>query len=728
MADTTTAPEKVKRPNRATQIRLDMEAAGIYSPADEATIRDLVKREHELRRAEKAWKAAYFIDGKQQEPQMTVQLINKAGAPYMTPDPYYKQVETLRSAVASLRDQLGLTPRARKRLKANVSESDAGGKSRLETLLEQAEDYAVDHAAEYATEVDAYADGVLSGELVACKTIVQSCERYRRDLASGKWDFRPEPACYIIAVIETLICHQRGQFLDATPLRGKPFLLLPYHKFIIFNVMGFYKPGTDERRFKEVLDFVPRKNIKTTLAAALAFALALYERRSGSEVYIVGGALKQARQSFDFLGYNLHRLRVTADEDPTHGLRMIDNNAEHSFSGDVGDGYVSISALASNPDKQDSFNANIILADEMHSYKSAMQYQVLQDATQAYTNKLVIGISSGGRYAQGFCAKHVAYCRKVLSGEVTGAAADEIFIFIASIGDDENGNPAYLDERELQGANPGWGASIRPQEMLNMAQRAKDDPQRRTEFLQKRCNRFTAELKAYFDVEEWRRSDAAYHWTIADVARMGIKWYGGSDLSKLHDLTAACLFGHHEGVDILLPHCWFPRTAAYARAEESKIPLFGWADDGWLTMTNGAVTNHHEVVQWYKAMRDKGFKIRLVGHDRKFAQEYFLDMRREKFRVKDIPQTYLRKSAGFCYLRDSAKRGTLYYLHAEPMEYCVGNVLARECVDDAIQYEKISPEMLIDVFDAAVFACMAYLDDLEAAQKNQGWFDSKETA
>ena len=444
-----TAPEKTKKPNRATQIRLDMEAAGIYSPAYDATIRDLVKREHELRRAEKAWKAAYRIDGKQREPQMTVQLINKSGAPYMTPDPYYKQVEALRGSVEALRDKLGLTPRAMKRLKANVSESDAGGKSRLETLLEQAEDYAVDHAAEYAAEVDAYVDGVLAGEINACKTIVQSCERYRRDLDSGKWDFRREPACYIIAVMETLICHQRGQFLDARPLRGTPFYLLPYHKFIIFNVMGFYKPGTEERRFKEVLDFVPRKNVKTTFAAALAFALALYERESGSEVYIVGSALKQARQSFDFLGYNLHRLRVTADEDMAHGLRMIDNNAEHSFSGDVGGGYVSISALASNPDKQDSFNANIILADEMHAYKSAMQYQVLQDATQAYTNKLVIGISSGGRYAQGFCAKHVNYCRKVLSGEITGDAADEIFIFIASIGDDENGNPAYLDEKEL---------------------------------------------------------------------------------------------------------------------------------------------------------------------------------------------------------------------------------------------------------------------------------------
>lgn len=713
---------KTKKPNRATQIRLDMEAAGTYLPAFEPTIRELVKREHELRRAEKAWRAAYCIDGKQREPQMTVQLINKQGLPYNTPDPYYKQVEALRNAVNALRDQLGLTPRALKRLKSKAPAATVSGSGRLEQLLEQAEDYATDHAAEYAAEVDAYVDGVLSGEIVACQTIVQSCERYRRDLQNPKWEFRTAPACWIIAVIETLICHQRGQFLDARPLRGTPFLLLPYHKFIVFNIMGFYKAGTEERRFKEALDFIPRKNIKTTFAAALAFALALWERESGSEVYIVGGALKQARQSFDFLGYNLHRLGVTSDEDAAHGLRMIDNNAEHSFSGDVGGGFVSISALASNPDKQDSFNANIILADEMHAYKSAMQYQVLQDATQAYTNKLVIGISSGGRYAQGFCAKHVQYCRKVLNGEITGDAADEIFIFIAAIGDDENGNPAYLDETELRGANPGWGASIRPQEMLNMAARAKDDPQRRTEFLQKRCNRFTAELKAYFNVDEWRASDRKYNWTLAELAKLPIKWYGGADLSKLHDLTAGALLGNYQGVDIIIPHCWFPRAAAYQRAEESKIPLFGWEEDGWLTMSNDKVTNHHEICQWFVDLRKMGFKMRRIGHDRKFSEQYFLEMKKLKFPIREQPQTHLNKSRGFCYLRDSAKRGTLYYLHAEPMEYCVGNVRAIEMSDDAMKYMKYDYDQLIDVFDASVFAACAYLDDLENTEKVEQWF------
>ena len=43
-----------------------------------------------------------------------------------------------------------------------------------------------------------------------------------------------------------------------------------------------------------------------------------------------------------------------------------------------------------------------------------------------------------------------------------------------------------------------------------------------------------------------------------------------------------------------------------------------------------------------------------------------------------------------------------------------------------IQYEKLAPHLRIDVFDCAVFAACAYLEDLEARSKGAGWYDTKE--
>ena len=81
------------------------------------------------------------------------------------------------------------------------------------------------------------------------------------------------------------------------------------------------------------------------------------------------------------------------------------------------------------------------------------------------------------------------------------------------------------------------------------------------------------------------------------------------------------------------------------------------------------------------------------------------------------------KSQGFRHIEKSAKDGNLYYLHSPAYEYCIANVKAEERVDDAVQYEKISPEMRIDLFDASVFATIRMLKNQERKKKAQSWFE-----
>ena len=573
-------------------------------------------------------------------------------------------------------------------------------------------------------------DSPLAGEDVRA-----ACRRYLNDLSEGRFDFCTDMAEFVIAVIEALFQHQQGESLMGEPLRGRPFKLEPFQMFIIYNLCGFYMPGTQIRRFQEALLMLARKNGKTPFATALCWAFALWYSESFSKVKTVAGSLKQNMEGFGFLSYNLHRLGLTVAEDPAHGLRVLDSSLGHSFSGPIWNGAVSFEALAFKPDIFDAFNGNIVHLDELELYKNAIPYGRLKDSTKAYANKLILATSTAGDNGTGFCAQRMSYCSKIVRGEIAGADADRIFAFIARADPDpETGEVDYLSPVAWRQANPNFGVTIREADMEAAAMQAKNDPQMRKEFLTRSLNVFISSMEAYFDVEKFRASDRRYNWTPEQLTKLVKHWYGGADLSKLHDLTAACIVGEipakaaatenwtpPEDVLVIIPHCWFPVVAAAVKANDDQIPLFGWKDDGWLDMPNEESMDPTEPVKQFKAWKKQGFNIRKVGHDRKFARKYFEAMKKAGFSVVDQPQLYQLKSEGFRYIEHKALNGCLYYLHAEPYEYCVGNVRAAEKVDDAIQFEKIHDTARIDVFDASVFATIRLLADSERLNAAARW-------
>lgn len=574
-----------------------------------------------------------------------------------------------------------------------------------------------------------YAEDIVSKKVLANIDRALACKRFLADLERDDLDFRSDQFDFVIDLIEGTIHHVQGEDKNGVSFKGTPMLLTDWQKFVCVNLFGFFRKGTDIRRFNEALIFLPRKQGKTSFSAALAEAKSILDRGSGAKTYIVANSVKQTMESFGFLVDNVETLRGDVNK-----LRIRDNNQEHSITIDFGDGTAEMYAIANQEDKLDSLNCNCLILDELHSWKraGAKKYILMKNAMKAYRNKLLIGISTAGDIPDGFLANRIKTLHDVLNGTITDKAYDSYFIFICKADQDKEGNVlnskgkiTTLDDPEvLQMCTPSIGVTVTVDELMDDAAQAMNEPQLRAEYLNKTLNIFTNALNAYFDINEFRTSDDSYNWTLEELAKLPITWYGGADLSKLHDLTAGAIYGTYKDVDICITHAFFPRAAAIKKADEDGIPLFGWEEDGWLTMSNTATVLPDDIVNWFISMKKMGFKIKIVGFDKKFGREFFLKMKKSGFKIQDQPQYFYVKSEGFRHIEVKVKNKKFYYLHSDAFEYCVQNVRAIEKVDDMIQYEKVDGDggvRRIDLFDAGVFSCCQMLADMALGNAANKW-------
>ena len=203
-----------------------------------------------------------------------------------------------------------------------------------------------------------YAEDVVAGKIKSGQYIMLSCQRFLNWLERDDLVFRED----ILDKIDAVFAHMKhfeGHFAN------KPFILLPFQRWIIANIFGFYYKDEPEKRVtEEVILFISRKNAKTALSASILLADLLVSKSPYYSGYLAANTRDQSKICYKFIAGYARSL-------DTGGKKHFQLYRDRAIYTPTHSQIVAVSREAST---LDGLNPDAFIVDEMHAAKNDDMY------------------------------------------------------------------------------------------------------------------------------------------------------------------------------------------------------------------------------------------------------------------------------------------------------------------------------------------------------------------
>lgn len=526
-----------------------------------------------------------------------------------------------------------------------------------------------------------YIDDVLDGTIPACEWVQRAVERHLRDLEDGGerglWFDRD--AAQIAIDFFGLLKHSKGEWAGLT------IELEPWQQFILWVLFG-WKREDGNRRFKTAYEEVARKNGKSTIAAGIGCYLLVADGEPGAEIYSAATKKDQAKITHSEATRMVKaspplRKRVTVFRDNLH----IQGTASK------------FEPLGRDSDSMDGLNVHGAIVDELHAWKTADLWDVLETATGSRRQPLMFAITTAGYDRQSLCYQMHDYTEKVLEGVVED---DSWFGIIFTLDEDDD----WQDERCWIKANPNLGVSKKLDDMQRLAERAKEMPSRLNAFLRLHLNIWTQAETKWVSREHWDACGKA----VDELGLRGRTCYGGLDLSSTTDVSAFVLVFPPQTEDDdyqVLCRFWIPEDSMHDRVRRDRVPYDAWVRQGYITATPGNVIDY----AWILAQIDEDmqtYDVEEIAFDRWGAtkiQTELMDRGGEDFMIQ-FGQGYRSMSPPMKELEKLILGHQVAHGNNPVLSWMADNLVAREDPAGNIKPDK---EKSIEKIDGMVALIMA---------------------
>lgn len=459
--------------------------------------------------------------------------------------------------------------------------------------------------------INAYAEGVLSGEVVAGPHVRNACRRHFDDLEKGVQRglyFDVEAADRVFDFFEKVLKLSEGQF------EGLPFQLQPSQAFIVGSLFG-WKKADGTRRFRRAYIEQGKGNGKSPVAGGIGLYGLLGDGEAGSQVYAAAAKREQAGILFADAVKMVRAAPALIKRIEFSGGPGREYNMAHHASGSF------FRPVSRDTGKSGSGpRPFFVLADEVHELPDGKILEMLERGFKFRREPLLFMITNSGSDRNSICWAEHEWAVKVAAGNIDAVTDpmyvgepldDTTFSYVCALdqGDDPLNDPSCWAK-----ANPLLGVTITEEYLAGVVAQAKNIPAKQNGI-----------LRLHFCV--WTDADAA--WMSREVVeplmqgfepKEGSEVWLGLDLSQNRDITALAAVtktGERDGKPLFDAwiEAWTPGDTLQSREDRDKIPYTVWEREGHIHAPSGENINYRHVAQTL-AEYSQQYSIQMVAYDR----------------------------------------------------------------------------------------------------------------
>lgn len=522
-----------------------------------------------------------------------------------------------------------------------------------------------------------YVRAIRAGTVTVSEPVRQVYERLDAEAAdkSCPYRFSAKLGDHAIRFIETFCRHYEGEHA------GQLVKLELWEKAFIQTLFGWVDKTTRLRRFREFFLLVARKNGKSFLSACIMVYMLVADGEAGAQCVSIATKYDQAA-----IVYKTARKIIEQDADLSALVVPIIGGMEFKLTNST------MKALASKSKTLDGLNLHYCSCDELHAQEDRNLYDVTKQGMKARKQPIFGTITTAGFAREGIYDDMYEYARSVAMGTV----ADAHLLPVLYTLDDR---AEWTDPDAWQKANPGLGTIKSRQQLADDVERAKHDPS---------C--LPSLLVKDFNIQEnsaasWLPWVVLKNETVVEADYLDHTYaIGGCDLSATTDLTCATLLIRRpEDPQFYVLQQYFLPKARVEQVEHQgrkEAPYRLWAQQGWLTLCDGATVDYNDVTEWFVGMvQERDIRPLWVCYDAALSGYWVPQMTDMGFEMERIRQGPVTWTYPMKRMKGLFEDHRIVYQNNPILRWCLSNTAAKSSNQrgiDSIQPEKITANRRID--------------------------------